>query len=106
MMSHLNLTMVSLEWKNQKKRAKRSDYCCLTQETALPICKWPFDRRHRLARKGKKRMQFAIVLPHFGPFRDPHLVAQFAPIATAARRPGLFLWGRMDYRLAASPPHE
>src|SRR5258708_3316742 len=103
MMSHLNLTMLSLEWKNQKKRAKRSDYCCLTQETALPICKWPFDRRHRLARKGKRRMQFALDLPPFCPFTDPHLVPQFAPIPPEAGSPGFFLWDHMNYRLDGSP---
>jgi alkanesulfonate monooxygenase SsuD/methylene tetrahydromethanopterin reductase-like flavin-dependent oxidoreductase (luciferase family) len=103
MMSHLNLTMLSLEWKNQKKRAKRSDYCCLTQETALPICKWPFDRRHRLARKGTRRMQFAIDLPPFGPFSDPHLVAQLAEIAEEAGWHGFFLWDHMNYRLDGLP---
>ena len=48
-------------------------------------------------------MQFAIDLPPFGPFSDPHLVAQLAEIAEEAGWHGFFLWDHMNYRLDGSP---
>lgn len=48
-------------------------------------------------------MQFAIDLPPFGPFSDPHLVAQLAEVAEEAGWHGFFLWDHLNYRLDGSP---
>jgi alkanesulfonate monooxygenase SsuD/methylene tetrahydromethanopterin reductase-like flavin-dependent oxidoreductase (luciferase family) len=48
-------------------------------------------------------MQFAIDLPPFGPFSDPHLVAQLAEVAEEAGWQGFFLWDHLNYRLDGSP---
>jgi alkanesulfonate monooxygenase SsuD/methylene tetrahydromethanopterin reductase-like flavin-dependent oxidoreductase (luciferase family) len=48
-------------------------------------------------------MQFAIDLPPFGPFSDPHLVAELAHEAEEAGWHGFFLWDHMNYRLDGSP---
>lgn len=48
-------------------------------------------------------MQFGIDLPPFGPFSDPHLVAELAHEAEEAGWDGFFLWDHLTYRLAGSP---
>jgi probable F420-dependent oxidoreductase len=48
-------------------------------------------------------MQFAIDLPPFGPFSDPHLVAQLAHEAEEAGWHGFFLWDHLNYRTQGSP---
>lgn len=48
-------------------------------------------------------MQFAIDLPPFGPFSDPHLVAQLAEVAEKGGWHGFFLWDHLNYRLDESP---
>lgn len=48
-------------------------------------------------------MQFAMDIPHFGPFSDPHLVAELAHEAEETGWDGFFLWDHMNYRLPASP---
>ncbi len=48
-------------------------------------------------------MQFAIDLPPFGPFSDPHLVAHLAEIAEETGWDGFFLWDHINYRLEGSP---
>src|SRR5258708_22255366 len=53
--------------------------------------------------KGTRRMQFAIDLPPFGPFSDPHLVAHLAEIAEETGWDGFFLWDHINYRLEGSP---
>jgi alkanesulfonate monooxygenase SsuD/methylene tetrahydromethanopterin reductase-like flavin-dependent oxidoreductase (luciferase family) len=48
-------------------------------------------------------MQFAIDIPHFGPFSDPHLVAELAHEAEEAGWDGFFVWDHINYKLAGSP---
>ena len=48
-------------------------------------------------------MQFAIDLPPFGPFSEPHLVAQLAEAAEEAGWHGFFLWDHLNYKLESSP---
>ena len=48
-------------------------------------------------------MQFAIDLPPFGPFSDPHLVAALAHEAEEADWDGFFLWDHLNYKLEGSP---
>lgn len=48
-------------------------------------------------------MQFAIDLPPFGPFSDPHLVADLAHEAEEAGWNGFFLWDHINYKLEDSP---
>ena len=48
-------------------------------------------------------MQFAIDLPHFGPFSDPSLVAELAHEAEDAGWDGFFLWDHINFKLAALP---
>jgi alkanesulfonate monooxygenase SsuD/methylene tetrahydromethanopterin reductase-like flavin-dependent oxidoreductase (luciferase family) len=48
-------------------------------------------------------MQFAIDLPPFGPFSDPHLVAHLAEVAEEAGWDGFFLWDHINYKLEESP---
>ena len=57
----------------------------------------------RMKWKGAGRMQFAIDLPPFGPFSDPHLVAQLAQEAEEAGWHGFFLWDHLNYKLEGSP---
>lgn len=47
-------------------------------------------------------MQFAIDIPHFGPFSDPHLVAELAHEAEEAGWDGFFIWDHINYKLAGS----
>ncbi|GHO50221.1 LLM class flavin-dependent oxidoreductase [Ktedonospora formicarum] len=47
-------------------------------------------------------MQFAIDIPHFGPFSDPHLVAELAHEAEEEGWDGFFLWDHINYRIAGS----
>lgn len=47
-------------------------------------------------------MQFAIDLPSFGPFSDPHLVAQLAQEAEEVGWHGFFLWDHLNYRFEGS----
>jgi alkanesulfonate monooxygenase SsuD/methylene tetrahydromethanopterin reductase-like flavin-dependent oxidoreductase (luciferase family) len=47
-------------------------------------------------------MQFAIDLPPFGPFSDPHLVAQLAEVAEEAGWDGFFLWDHLNYKFEGS----
>jgi alkanesulfonate monooxygenase SsuD/methylene tetrahydromethanopterin reductase-like flavin-dependent oxidoreductase (luciferase family) len=47
-------------------------------------------------------MQFAIDLPPFGPFSDPHLVAQLAQEAEEVGWDGFFLWDHLNYKLDGS----
>src|SRR5215470_285056 len=42
-------------------------------------------------------MQFALDLPHFGPFSDPHLVAELAHEAEDVGWDGFFLWDHLTY---------
>jgi alkanesulfonate monooxygenase SsuD/methylene tetrahydromethanopterin reductase-like flavin-dependent oxidoreductase (luciferase family) len=48
-------------------------------------------------------MQFAIDLPPFGPFSDPHLVAQLSQEAEEAGWNGFFLWDHINFKLEESP---
>ena len=48
-------------------------------------------------------MQFAIDLPPFGPFSNPHLVAELAHEAEEAGWNGFFLWDHINYKLEGSP---
>ena len=48
-------------------------------------------------------MQFAIDLPHFGPFSDPHLLAELAHEAEEEGWDGFFLWDHINYKLAEFP---
>jgi len=48
-------------------------------------------------------MQFAIDIPHFGPFSDPHLVAELAHEAEEVGWDGFFVWDHINYKLAGSP---
>ncbi|BCL77568.1 luciferase-like protein [Ktedonobacteria bacterium brp13] len=48
-------------------------------------------------------MQFAIDIPQFGPFSDPHLVAELAYEAEEAGWDGFFLWDHINYKLAGTP---
>lgn len=48
-------------------------------------------------------MQFAIDIPHFGPFSDPHLVAALAHEAEEAGWDGFFIWDHINYKLAGAP---
>lgn len=45
-------------------------------------------------------MQFAIDIPHFGPFSDPHLVAELAYEAEEVGWDGFFIWDHVNYKLA------
>lgn len=47
-------------------------------------------------------MQFAIDIPHFGPFSDPHLVAELAHEAEEVGWDGFFVWDHINYKLAGS----
>ncbi len=47
-------------------------------------------------------MQFAIDLPPFGPFSDPHRVAELAYEAEEAGWDGFFLWDHINYKLEGS----
>ncbi|GAC1353917.1 MAG: LLM class flavin-dependent oxidoreductase [Ktedonobacteraceae bacterium] len=47
-------------------------------------------------------MHFAIDLPPFGPFSDPHLVAELAHEAEEAGWDGFFLWDHINYKLAGA----
>jgi alkanesulfonate monooxygenase SsuD/methylene tetrahydromethanopterin reductase-like flavin-dependent oxidoreductase (luciferase family) len=47
-------------------------------------------------------MQFAIDLPHFGPFSNPSLVAELAHEAEDAGWDGFFLWDHINFKLAGS----
>jgi alkanesulfonate monooxygenase SsuD/methylene tetrahydromethanopterin reductase-like flavin-dependent oxidoreductase (luciferase family) len=53
--------------------------------------------------KGTEHMQFAIELPPFGPYSDPHLVAELAHEAEEAGWNGFFLWDHINYRQGGSP---
>lgn len=48
-------------------------------------------------------MQFAIDIPHFGPFSDPHLVAELAHEAEDAGWDGFFLWDHLAYHQDGLP---
>lgn len=48
-------------------------------------------------------MQFAIDLPHFGPFSDPQRVAELAYIAEDAGWNGFFLWDHINFKDDKSP---
>src|SRR5689334_12104356 len=48
-------------------------------------------------------MQFAIDIPHFGPFSDPNLVAELAHEAEEAGWNGFFLWDHLNYKHDGSP---
>ncbi|GHO70022.1 luciferase-like protein [Ktedonobacter sp. SOSP1-52] len=48
-------------------------------------------------------MQFAIDLPHFGPFSNPRLVAELAYEAEEAGWDGFFLWDHLNYDQAGLP---
>ncbi len=48
-------------------------------------------------------MHFAVDLPHFGPFSNPHLVAELAHEAEDAGWDGFFLWDHLNYRQAGLP---
>jgi alkanesulfonate monooxygenase SsuD/methylene tetrahydromethanopterin reductase-like flavin-dependent oxidoreductase (luciferase family) len=48
-------------------------------------------------------MQFAIDIPHFGPFSDPHLIAELAHEAEEAGWDGFFVWDHLNFKLAESP---
>lgn len=45
-------------------------------------------------------MQFAIDIPHFGPFSDPLLVAELAYEAEEAGWDAFFVWDHINYKLA------
>ncbi|HLV98258.1 MAG TPA: LLM class flavin-dependent oxidoreductase [Ktedonobacterales bacterium] len=48
-------------------------------------------------------MQFAIDLPPFGPYSDPHLVAELAHEAEEAGWNGFFLWDHINYQREGLP---
>ena len=48
-------------------------------------------------------MQFAIDLPPFGPYSDPHLVAELAHEAEEAGWNGFFLWDHLNYKREGPP---
>jgi alkanesulfonate monooxygenase SsuD/methylene tetrahydromethanopterin reductase-like flavin-dependent oxidoreductase (luciferase family) len=48
-------------------------------------------------------MQFAIDIPHFGPFSNSHLVAELAHEAEDAGWNGFFLWDHINFKLDESP---
>lgn len=48
-------------------------------------------------------MQFALDIPHFGPFSDPHLVAELGHEAEESGWDGFFLWDHITYKFAGSP---
>jgi alkanesulfonate monooxygenase SsuD/methylene tetrahydromethanopterin reductase-like flavin-dependent oxidoreductase (luciferase family) len=48
-------------------------------------------------------MQFAIDLPHFGPFSDPHLLTELAHEAEESGWDGFFIWDHVNYKLADFP---
>lgn len=48
-------------------------------------------------------MQFAIDLPPFGPYSDPHLVAELAHEAEEAGWNGFFLWDHLNYQREGLP---
>ncbi len=43
-------------------------------------------------------MQFALDIPHFGPFSDPQLVAELAYEAEGAGWDGFFIWDHITYK--------
>ncbi|MGI9057527.1 MAG: LLM class flavin-dependent oxidoreductase [Ktedonobacteraceae bacterium] len=45
-------------------------------------------------------MQFAIDIPHFGPFSNPHVPAELAHEAEEAGWDGFFVWDHINYKLA------
>lgn len=47
-------------------------------------------------------MQFGIDLPPFGPFSDPHLVAELAYEAEEVGWDGFFLWDHINYKLVGA----
>ena len=50
-------------------------------------------------------MHFAIDFPHFGPFSNPHLVAELAREAEDIGWDGFFLWDHVNFKLdEASEP--
>ncbi|MEO8953157.1 MAG: LLM class flavin-dependent oxidoreductase [Ktedonobacteraceae bacterium] len=48
-------------------------------------------------------MQFAIDIPHFGPFSNPHVPAELAHEAEEAGWDGFFVWDHINYKLAGVP---
>lgn len=48
-------------------------------------------------------MQFAIDLPHFGPFSNPHLMVGLAHEAEEAGWDGFFIWDHLNYYQAGLP---
>lgn len=48
-------------------------------------------------------MQFAINVPHFGPFSNPHLLAELAHEAEESGWDGFFVWDHINYKLAGFP---
>jgi alkanesulfonate monooxygenase SsuD/methylene tetrahydromethanopterin reductase-like flavin-dependent oxidoreductase (luciferase family) len=48
-------------------------------------------------------MRFAIDLAHFGPFSNPHLMAELAHEAEEAGWDGFFLWDHLNYHQAGLP---
>jgi alkanesulfonate monooxygenase SsuD/methylene tetrahydromethanopterin reductase-like flavin-dependent oxidoreductase (luciferase family) len=66
-----------------------------------------FDKRNRIIRlkdrKGALSMQFAVDLPLFGPFSNPHLVAELAHEAEEAGWDGFFVWDHLNYHQDGLP---
>lgn len=48
-------------------------------------------------------MQFAIDIPNFGVYSDPHLLAELAHEAEEAGWDGFFVWDHINYKIVDSP---